>query len=140
MNGPTPLRNAAALLLCLSAHSAFAQTEDPMTGAEFDAYSRGKILTYADEGYIYGTEEYLSDRRVRWAFTQEECQIGHWYETNDRQICFVYDQEPNAQCWKFFLGPNGMTAQSMNEGSDQRLDEVQQTNEPLACAGPDVGV
>lgn len=134
------MRAPLALLFCLLTLPAFGQSDVPMTGAEFDAYSRGKILTYADEGYIYGTEEYLSDRRVRWAFTEDVCQIGHWYDTDDGQICFVYAEEPEHQCWKFYLRAGELTAQSMNEGSDLRLDQVQQTSAPLSCAGPDLGV
>ena len=56
-----------------------ALAETPMTGAEFEAYSTGKTLTYAQGGVVWGTEEYKANRRVMWAFTDAECREGYLF-------------------------------------------------------------
>ena len=110
--------------------------ETPMTGAEFDAYATGKTLTYAYGGMVFGTEEYLPGRKVRWAFTESECQFGRWYE-KETQICFVYEQDMDENCWQFFDTPTGLRAMFMDGGTE--LSEVEQTDKGLGCPGPDVG-
>jgi len=83
-----------ALLVSLAALPAPAQTDSPsMTAEEFDAYTLGRTLSYSLQGTPYGIEEYLPDRRVRWAFVGQECQTGVWYERNGN-ICFLYDNAP----------------------------------------------
>ena len=124
-----------ALLIAILPLTAFAET--PMTGAEFEAYATGKTLTYAYDGAIFGTEEYLPGRTVRWAFTEDVCQFGRWYE-KETQICFLYDDDPDEQCWLFFDTASGLRAQYMNGGAE--LSEVEQTDQGLGCPGPDVGV
>jgi len=123
----------------LIAFPALAQT--PMTGAEFDAYTVGKTLTYGTSGEPYGIEEYLPNRRVVWAFVGDECRFGTWYEA-EGQICFVYSYEPlDPKCWVFFLGPEGLTGQSStDDGFFSSLVEIEQSPAPLPCAGPEVGV
>lgn len=116
-----------------------ADAQTPMTGAEFEAYVTGKTLTYAVEGQIYGIEQYKADRKVVWAFSEDECRDGIWYEEGP-QICFVYEDPNNPQCWLFFMGAGGMSAQFMGDDSSDRLSEVAQSAGPMGCAGPDVGV
>lgn len=112
-----------------------------MTADEFEAYATGKTLTYAEGGEVYGAEEYLPNRRVRWAFTQDVCKFGHWYAQTDHDICFVYNEPDDPQCWRFFkTAQGGLKAQFMDEFAQGSLDEVSQSSTPLACAGPDVGV
>ncbi|HEX9856815.1 MAG TPA: hypothetical protein VGA75_00550 [Paracoccaceae bacterium] len=111
----------------------------PMTAAEFDAYATGKTLTYSQGGEIFGTEQYLPNRRVRWAFTREECRDGYWYEEAGL-ICFVYEHDPTPQCWSFWQGTGGLTARFNDDPAGTELSEVEQTTGPLICAGPDVGV
>lgn len=130
-----PILPLIALIAALPAWAADA----PMTGAEFDAYSRGKTLTYAVGGTVYGAEQYLPGRRVVWAFSQQECRDGVWYE-EDGQICFVYEHDPTPQCWQFFLDHGGLRARFMADPPGADLIEVDQGTEPLICAGPDVGV
>jgi hypothetical protein len=116
--------------------AAFAET--PMTGAEFEAYATGKTLTYAYGGQIFGTEEYLPGRKVRWAFTEDVCQFGKWYEKGT-QICFLYENDlTDENCWEFFKTPSGIRALFMDGGTE--LSEVEQTHDGLGCPGPDVGV
>jgi hypothetical protein len=129
----------ATLICCLLAFAATAHAETQMTGAEFEAYATGKTLTYAAQGQIYGVEQYLPGRRVRWAFIDDTCRIGTWYEAQE-QICFVYEHDATPQCWTFHLGASGLTARFVTDPPGTELTEVGQSPDPLACAGPDVGV
>ncbi len=131
-------RTLPIFLLCQTL--AFAvQSESAMTGAEFDAYTTGKTLTYSQGGAQFGIEQYLAGRKVRWAFTNEECREGFWYEEAG-QICFVYEDPDDPQCWSFFRGADGLKARFMNDPAGTELSEVQQSKAPMSCAGPDVGV
>lgn len=129
---------ATFVALCLLAATA-SHAETLMTGKEFEAYATGKTLTYAAEGQIYGVEQYLSNRRVRWAFVDDTCRIGHWYE-DAGQICFVYENDATPQCWLFHLDGGRLRAQFVSDPPGTELSEVNQTDEPLACTGPDIGV
>ncbi|WP_151720452.1 hypothetical protein [Gemmobacter serpentinus] len=128
----------AAALLCLGASATVAQSGPPLSADEFDAYATGKTLTYAESGQIFGTEQYLTNRRVRWAFTDDVCKIGHWYPQDDL-ICFVYEDERNPQCWEFWREGNGLRARFNGDPAGTELSEVQQTSAPMPCYGPDVG-
>jgi len=110
-----------------------------MSGDEFDAYTKGKTFVYGADGAPYGIEQYLDNRRVRWAFVDGTCQDGEWYEKGE-QICFVYDIEPEPQCWTFQEGPSGLIARFEDESALSELYEVGQSEKPLICPGPDVGV
>lgn len=128
----------ALIIACVT--PAFAQTQaTPMTGAEFEAYATGQTLTYASGGAVYGAEQYKPGRKVVWAFTQDECREGSWYEKGP-QICFVYDNPNDPQCWLFFKQANGLAAQFMGPGGGSLLSEVAKSASPMACAGPQVGV
>lgn len=145
-SGPVPqchsarraARSAALLLAVLCAAPALAD-QGRMSAAEFEAYATGKTLTYALGGQIFGTEEYLDGRRVRWAFTEDQCRTGHWYEANDL-ICFVYEGDDSApQCWAFWQEPGGLRAQYEGDPAGTELSEVRGADQPLHCPGPDVG-
>jgi hypothetical protein len=126
--------------LLLTAAPALAANGE-MSAAEFEAYTRGKTFYYGSGGAAYGAEEYLSDRRVRWTFLDGQCQEGIWYE-DDGLICFVYDNQPDPQCWSFRRAPGGggLIAQFENDPAQTELYEVRRTDEPLVCPGPEVGV
>lgn len=126
----------AFLILMLSPAAALAQ----MSAAEFEAYVTGRTLTYADRGVVYGIEEYLPNRRVRWAFNGDQCREGFWYEA-DGQICFVYEDRPGSpQCWQFTKRAGRLSAVYMGSEDGRELYEAQNSDEPLACLGPKVGV
>ncbi len=110
-----------------------------MTASEFEAYATGKTLTYARDGAVWGTEQYLPGRRVVWAFTDDECRDGTWYE-DQGAICFVYEDDGVPQCWDFFRGANGISARFLGDPESLPLSEVEQSNGPMPCAGPDIGV
>jgi len=111
----------------------------PMTPSEFEAYVTGKTLTYSSNGVPYGIEEYLSNRRVRWAYLDGECQEGEWYPQGE-MICFIYDAIDGPQCWTFYEEPSGLRALFMNDPEQTELYETFDTQEELVCLGPDVGV
>lgn len=113
----------------------------PMTAEEFDAYTLGRTLSYAFNGTSYGIEEYLPNRRVRWAFSEDVCQEGVWYQ-RDQNICFLYeDSTMDEQCWRFYETEGGLRAVFQGpDGPSTELYEVQQSDGPLSCMGPGVGV
>lgn len=114
-----------------------------LTAAEFETYALGKTLTYGANGAVWGQEEYLPDRQVVWAFTGEPCEYGHWTEVSTPDagpmICFTYEQNPNVSCWQFFKGQSGLVAAFIG-GQAPELAEVAQTEQPMQCPGPKVGV
>lgn len=124
--------------LCLAPASAMA-ADQPITPEEFEALVTGKTFSYANSGGAYGAEDYLENRRVRWSFLDGECTEGEWYASGD-QICFVYEDIPNAQCWHFYLRGGRLTARFQNEPDATELYETSRQDEPLYCKGPDVGV
>lgn len=131
-----PLLAGAALLLLSGELVAAAQ--EPMSAEDFDAYATGKTLSFAKGSEIWGTEQYLPGRRVVWAFSADECQYGVWFPQGD-EICFVYDNDPTPQCWTFWKQGNGLRARFTGDPAGTELAEVDQSDEPLACPGPDVG-
>jgi hypothetical protein len=112
---------------------------EPMSAAEFEAYVQGRTLTYNSGGTPYGAEEYLSNRRVRWAFLGDECVEGEWYE-NAGMICFLYENNEVPQCWTFQHGPGGLIATFENDPEQTTLYEARRSDEPLLCLGPKIGV
>ena len=113
--------------------------QDMMSAKDFDNYTKGKTFYYGSLGEPYGAEEYLDNRRVRWSFLDGKCQEGHWYEEAGL-ICFVYDEQPEPQCWSFERGSRGLIARFENDPASTELYEVEKSVEPLLCLGPDVGV
>ncbi len=128
-----------ALILALCLLPAAALAGDTMSADEFDAYTRGHTFTYGSMGLPYGAEEYRQGRRVRWSFLDGRCLEGKWYE-RDGLICFVYEDEPEPQCWTFRREGGGLVARFANDPGLGELYEVERSTEPLSCPGPDVGV
>jgi len=127
----------ALALTCLTALPALAA--EPMSASDFESYVTGKTLYFGLNGEAYGVEKYLPDRQVRWSFLDGECKEGFWYEEAG-QICFVYEDSPDPQCWSFFKEGDGLRAVFENDSSSTVLYEAQQNDEPMLCYGPDVGV
>lgn len=127
------------LILVFGLLAAPALAQNLMSAQEFDNYTQGKTFTYASTSGPYGREQYLPNRRVRWSFLDGECHAGEWYEAAGL-ICFVYDIEPEPQCWSFERGDTGLIARFENDALLNELYEVEQSRAPLSCPGPDVGV
>ncbi len=130
--------NAIAAFCMLFAPFSVAAGE-PMNGAAFDSYTRGKTLFYGQNGEAYGAEIYLDNRRVKWSFLDGECKEGVWYEEGD-QICFVYEDNPEPQCWAFSKDNGRLIARFQNLPGATELYEAQDVGEEMVCLGPDVGV
>lgn len=117
-----------------------AVSESPMTGAEFEAYTIGKTLTYLESGFAYGAERYKPNRQVVWAFDGDDCKDGEWYEPQPGLICFVYeDGIDGPQCWNFFRTETGLRARFASETEGRELYETRPNTKPLLCLGPEVG-
>ncbi|MEM1075141.1 MAG: hypothetical protein AAF665_18600 [Pseudomonadota bacterium] len=117
-----------------------ARAAEPMNGAAFDAYTRGKTLYYGQNGQAYGAEVYLDNQRVKWSFLDGQCKDGYWYEQAD-QICFVYEDTPDdPQCWAFSTENGRLIARFENLPDSTELYEAQDIGEEMICLGPDVGV
>jgi hypothetical protein len=130
------MRILSALLLTLATPT-LAQTT--MTADEFDAFVTGKTMDYIAHGQVYGREVYLPGRKVRWAFTADECRTGTWY-ADGPHICFLYEHDPEPKCWIVWADGDGLAASYITDTPDIAPRLVRETNEPLACEGPDVGV
>lgn len=127
----------AALLLALFATSAHA---DPLlTADEFDALTLGRTMTWAEFGQVYGVEQYLPDRQVRWTVVGDECKLGHWYPEGDA-ICFVYEDDPEPNCWAISVSGSGMQAYFLGDPPQTEPVIVEETHESMPCFGPEVGV
>jgi len=127
----------AALVATLFALPAAAQ--DSLSAAEFDAYTQGKTFYYGSAGAPYGGEEYLQNNRVRWSFLDGKCKEGIWYEEAG-EICFVYEDRPEPQCWTFSRNAGGLVAQYQGKLGGAPLYEIEQRMKPMLCHGPEVGV
>ena len=125
--------------LCLILCPAFAVAQEPMSGAEFEALTEGKIFHFRQNGNVYGGESYLTNRRVRWSFFDGTCLVGRWFE-RDAYICFDYGADQPLQCWTFTQTDQGFQAEFYPKSEGDGLYDAYRVNEPLDCTGPKVGV
>ncbi len=125
------------ILVLLVSHPALADT--PITAEQFETHVTGKTVTYQQYDSIFGIEEYLPDRKVRWSVAPNECQYGSWYPSG-QDICFVYEYDPTPSCWTFWLQNGALVALSVTAAPGEELYEVASDATPLPCPGPDVGV
>jgi hypothetical protein len=119
-----------------------ALAEKPLTGAEFEALTTGQIMDHSSAlNGLYGAERYYPDRRVKWAFTGDDCKEGTWYEKGT-MICFDYDDGQTSECWTYFRQGKGLRAIHSSDNLDAPFNPVDliPTTRPLACLGPEVGV
>lgn len=106
--------------------------ETPMSASEFEAYAKGRTLTFATESGPYGIERYLPGRRVIWSFLDGECQEGVWYEEGSA-ICFLYDFDPEPQCWEMFAEGDRLRAVFLGDPGTTVLYEAAEGDEALIC-------
>ncbi|WP_114965911.1 hypothetical protein [Alkalilacustris brevis] len=134
------LRHASITVALLSAGwVASPVVADPpgrmLDGAEFEALTTGRTMTYGVGGLVYGIEQYLPGRRVIWAFAGDACRQGTWFEADDH-ICFVYDDAPERlHCWQFFDTDAGLRAQAEGDPPGSGLVEVGHAEGPMECPG-----
>lgn len=109
-----------------------------MGAAEFERYTQGRTLFYAQDGETYGAERYLPGRRVVWSFLDGKCKEGRWYEEAGL-ICFIYEDQAGPQCWSFSRGASGLIAE-FADGGAPALYEAEDTGAEMICLGPEIGV
>ena len=126
-----------ALILILAAAPALAET--PLTAEDFDALTQGRTMTWAEFGTVYGVEQYLPNRRVRWAVVGDDCKAGHWYPEGPA-ICFRYEDDPEPDCWLVTRSATGLIARYSTNPPEAEPVVIEDTAEPPACLGPEVGV
>jgi hypothetical protein len=127
-----------ALLLTLAvAGPAWAET--PVSPEAFEAHVTGQTITYEQRGFVFGIEEYLPNRAVRWSVAPGFCDYGIWYPRDD-DICFVYENDPTPHCWTFWLRGGALVALSTDDVPGNELFETDRNGAGLDCPGPDVGV
>ncbi|MES2914752.1 MAG: hypothetical protein V4753_06500 [Pseudomonadota bacterium] len=126
-----------ALVLVLAAVPALA--EPPLTAEDFDALTLGRTMTWAENGTVYGVEQYLPGRRVRWSGVGEGCTLGHWY-ADGPAICFKYENDLEPDCWIMTRSDTGLDASYAPNPSGADPVVVEETAGPPACLGPEVGV
>lgn len=126
----------AALLL--AALAVPVQAEPLLTAEEFDALTLGRTMTWAEYGQVYGVEQYLPDRRVRWTELGTDCKLGHWYPEGSA-ICFLYEDDPNPACWEIALSGSGMQADYLSDPPGTETAIVTETTGTMPCLGPRVG-
>ncbi|WP_134013876.1 hypothetical protein [Litoreibacter halocynthiae] len=126
--------------LCLLALIACpAQAETKMTPSQFETFTRDTTVFFNRHDAPYGAEQYLRDRRVIWSFLDGTCQRGIWFGEGD-EICFLYDDQPDALCWYFFDDGVRQSARIVGDDPADDLVVVGKSSDPLVCPGPDVGV
>ena len=128
--------------LCLAGLPALA--ERTVTVDEFETMVTGRTLHFDRGGAAFGSEQYFDDKRVIWAFEgegAETCQRGIWFENASGQICFVYETDPQPQCWDFLEDDAG-DFRARLDGADPADDLVTRRvgDEALDCPLPDLGV
>ena len=129
------------LLLACLASPAIAQ--EAVTAEEFEKMVTGRTLTYGAPGQpADGIEHYYPDRRVTWAWVgSDECIEGSWYAEGPPEspaICFLYEDDLDPQCWRFFREGEGLRAEFLNDGGSTVLYEIVEEDGGLVCGG--VGV
>jgi len=132
------IKNLFVLMMSLLLATPLA-AQTPMDADSFDAYTQGKTLYYGFDGTMYGAEEYLPNRRVRWSVLDGHCQEGKWHQ-DGQMICFIYEGKTEAQCWSFYQRESGLMAQFENDPDQTTLFETGPSDRPMICLGPEIGV
>ena len=114
-----------------------AVADTPIDGDAFEALVTGKTLTYSGESGPYGIEYYAPNRQVIWSFIGGECEVGEWTEKPTKDgpsICFVYENNPDPQCWYVFEDAGQVRADFIGSLGGSVLYQLEQS-EPLVCGG-----
>jgi hypothetical protein len=134
------MRTLLALLLAASpAFAAPAFADGPLDATEFDALTLGRTMTWSEFGTVYGVEEYLPNRRVRWSAVGDDCKLGHWSGEGEA-ICFRYEDDPEPDCWIVTQSGSGLLARYLTNPPETDPVVVEDSAIPLSCPGPEVGV
>lgn len=126
-----------ALALVLLATPVLA--EPTLSAEDFDALTLGRTMTWAEFGSVYGVEQYLPGRKVRWTVLGDDCRTGQWYQDGSA-ICFLYEGDIDPYCWEITASGTDLRARLATDAPGSEPVVVTETTEPLACFGPEVGV
>ncbi|WP_135450006.1 MULTISPECIES: hypothetical protein [Tabrizicola] len=125
-------------ILMLGLMPGLAHANPPLTAEAFEAHVTGQTITYRQQDQVFGIEEYLPGRKVRWSVAPGICQHGTWYPEG-QAICFVYESDPTPHCWTFWMEAGALAALSTEAEPGAELHETERSATPLSCPGPDVG-
>ncbi|OYW60703.1 MAG: hypothetical protein B7Z10_00155 [Rhodobacterales bacterium 32-66-7] len=131
------MRLVLACVLGLAAAPLAAET--PIGAERFDALTEGRSMTWSEFGQVYGVEQYLPGRRVRWTLLGDTCVEGVWY-AEGTAICFAYEDRPDPICWEMTETATGLNAALVSTVGDSAFVVIEDATEPMACFGPEVGV
>ncbi len=113
--------------------------DDPTaTLEEFEAAVAGKTMLWAEEGKVYGVEEYLPGRRVGWRRGDEPCRYGEYY-AKDGLICFQYDKDGIDHCWQMWRRDVLFLA-TQPRYPNSAITIISESGDSLNCPAPLVGV
>ncbi len=112
--------------------------ETPLTAEEFDALTEGRSMTWSEFGTVYGIEQYLPGRQVRWSPVGADCKLGHWY-ADGPAICFQYEDDLEPDCWLISRAAEGIIARYLSHPPETQPIVVAETPEAPVCLGPKVG-
>jgi hypothetical protein len=128
---------ACVVIVALAAAAA---AQAPVSPGAFETMSEGRTLHFTLDGLPFGAEQYFSGRRSLWRFADGTCDRGTWHAEGER-ICFVYDADPQPQCWRFLReGDRYSAALVGGEGEGDFVLELSHADHaPLPCPGPDLG-
>ncbi|MCX7889634.1 MAG: hypothetical protein N2422_07900 [Rhodobacteraceae bacterium] len=115
------------------------RAEPPVTAEEFERATTGLTVHWTAQGRLYGSEQYLPGRQVLWAVEGGECLRGHWWAEGSR-ICFSYEDAPAPVCWTISREGGRLAARPVDDPDGLPLIAASESDRPLACRGPRVGV
>ena len=108
---------------------------DPtLTAEEFDALTQGRTMSWAEFGSVYGVEQYLPGRKVRWTVLGDDCKTGHWYP-DGTAICFLYEDDLDPYCWEITASGNGLRARFTTAINDELDRSVGLSGSALSRSG-----
>ncbi len=121
------------MLLALLLAAGPALAESPMSAAQFEAYVKGRTLSFGTQGNpSYGVEMYLPGRRVLWSAAPGECTNGVWFP-RDGDICFLYEHDDEEKCWAIYDDPAGLRAVFTTRPDTTVIFEAVKDALPLVC-------
>ena len=124
------------LAFCLFAQISAAETV--LSPQQFEAFSQGKTLYFSQAGQPYGAEQYLPNRQSIWQYADGSCHRGIWFTRKD-QICVIYENNPEEQCWNFLDKDGVFAARAIGNPPEADLVVSLQDTAPLICLGPEIG-